>query len=253
MRRPPSRSKLGAVKILAGTSGFSYPAWKGSFYPADLPAAKMLGFYSTRLPAVEINNTFYRLPKPELLEGWREEVPASFRFALKASQKITHIKRLKDAGEETRYLLRVAALLGRKLGPILFQLPPNLKLDLPRLQAFLVELPEDTRAAFEFRHPSWRSEEVYAALREHGAAWCVADVDPDTEEPATEDAEIVATADWGYLRLRRSAYDDAALARWAERVRAAGWREAYTFFKHEDAGVGPRLAAAFLERCRAAS
>jgi len=228
------------MRVLCGTSGFSYKEWKGSFYPDDLPADQMLSFYAGRLPAVEINNTFYRMPKPALLAAWAEQVPAGFRFVLKASQRITHRKRLKEAGEEVSYFFQTASTLGERLGPSLFQLPPNLKKDLPRLEAFLAVLPAGARAAFEFRHASWFEDDVFDALRSRGAALCVA----EDEELATPP---VATADWGYLRLRRQDYDDAAVAAWAEKVRGQAWSEAYVFFKHEDAGSGPRLAAKLLE------
>ena len=229
------------MRVLAGTSGFSYKEWKGSFYPEDLPAEDMLAYYSARLPAVEINNTFYRMPKPSMLEGWAAQVPAEFRFILKASQRITHRKRLKEAGDEVAYFFQTAATLGERLGPTLFQLPPNLKKDLPRLESFLTVLPEGARVAFEFRHASWFEEDVFSVLRTHGSALCVA----EDEELATP---VVATAPWGYLRLRRQDYDDAVVAGWAEKVRAQPWSEAYVFFKHEDAGSGPKLAAEFLRR-----
>jgi len=229
------------MRVLAGTSGFSYKEWKGSFYPEDLPAEEMLAYYSARLPAVEINNTFYRMPKPSMLEGWAAQVPAEFRFILKASQRITHRKRLKEAGDEVAYFFQTASTLGERLGPTLFQLPPNLKKDLPRLESFLTVLPEGARVAFEFRHASWFEEDVFSVLRTHGSALCVA----EDEELATP---LVATAPWGYLRLRRQDYDDAAVAGWAEKVRAQPWSEAYVFFKHEDAGSGPKLAAELLRR-----
>ena len=229
------------MRVLAGTSGFSYKEWKGSFYPEDLPAEEMLAYYSSRLPAVEINNTFYRMPKPSLLEGWAAQVPAEFRFILKASQRITHRKRLKEAGDEVAYFFQTASTLGERLGPTLIQLPPNLKKDLPRLEAFLGVLPEGARAAFEFRHASWFEDDVFEALRARKAALCIA----EDEELATP---LVATADWGYLRLRRQDYDDAAVAAWAEKVRGQAWGEAFVFFKHEDAGSGPKLAAEFLQR-----
>lgn len=235
--------RVSPLRVFAGTSGFSYKEWKGSFYPEDLPAARMLSYYAGRLPAVEINNTFYRMPKPALLQSWSAEVPDSFRFVLKASQRITHFKRLKDAGAEVAYFFGVAAVLGERLGPALFQLPPNLKKDLPRLETFLATLPSGTRSAFEFRHASWFEDDVFAALRASGAALCVA----EDEELATP---LVATADWGYLRLRRQDYGDEAVAAWAEKVRVQSWTEAYVFFKHEDAGAGPRLAAQFLDRIR---
>jgi uncharacterized protein YecE (DUF72 family) len=226
-----------------GTSGFSYDEWVGSFYPDDLATKDRLSFYASRLSSVEINNTFYRMPKPSVLEGWASQVPPRFRFVLKASRRITHNKRLEpDSADETAYLLRTAAVLGERLGPLLFQMPPNLKKDLGRLEAFLALLPEGNRAAFEFRHESWADEESYALLRSRNLAWCVADVD-DEPEP-----DVPATADWGYLRLRRTAYDEAALERWATRAAAAGWSESFVFFKHEDEATGPKLAARFLEK-----
>ena len=234
---------MSPLRVLAGTSGFSYKEWKGSFYPEDLPAPRMLAYYAERLPAVEINNTFYRMPKPALLEGWAAEVPPEFRFVLKASQRITHFKRLKEAGDEVAYFFGVAAVLGERLGPALFQLPPNLKKDLPRLEAFLETIPQDRRPAFEFRHASWFEDDVFEALRRKGAALCIA----EDEELATP---LVATAGWGYLRLRRQDYGDEAVAAWAEKVRGQPWSEAYVFFKHEDAGAGPRLAAQFLSVIR---
>jgi uncharacterized protein YecE (DUF72 family) len=229
------------VRLLTGTSGFSYKEWKGSFYPEDMPADGMLRFYSERLPACEINNTFYRMPKPELLTGWCEQVPESFRFVLKASQRITHRKRLKEAAEEVDWFYRVAAALGTRAGPTLFQLPPNLKKDLPRLQDFLAVLPERKPAAFEFRHASWFEDDVFEALRSRGAALCIAE-DEDLATP------LVPTAGWGYLRLRRQDYGEEAIADWAGKIRAQPWEEAYAFLKHEDSGTGPRLATALGER-----
>ena len=227
-------------KLRTGTSGFSYKQWKGSFYPEDLPASKWLHYYAERLPSVEINNTFYRMPKTSVLEGWAAQVPADFRFSIKASRRITHFKRLKDAGDETSYLLGQLASLGDRLGVVLFQLPPNLKKDLARLEAFLDLLPEDTPAAFEFRHESWLEDDVHDCLRARKVALCIAETD-ELEAP-----ELIATAPIGYLRLRRSAYTDADMAKWLERLRASGWQEAYVFLKHEDAGVGPKLAASLL-------
>lgn len=228
------------VRILAGTSGYSYKQWKGAFYPAKLPAAKMLGYYAERLPCVELNSTFYRLPKPSVVEQWATVVPDTFRFAVKASRRITHLKRLKDVGEETAYLLDVLSAFGPKLGVLLVQLPPQLKKDRDRLEAFLALPCGDVRLAFEFRHPSWLDDDVLDLLRARNAALCIADVD-DEPEPT-----VVATTDFGYVRLRRAEYDDAAVGRWRERVRSQPWRECFVFFKHEDAGVGPRLAATML-------
>ena len=227
--------------VLAGTSGFSYPEWKGCFYPEGMKSDGMLAHYAGRLAAVEINNTFYKLPRRELIESWAAQVPAQFRFVLKASQRITHMARLDPgkAGEPLGYLWQVAGALGERLGPLLFQTPPNLKPDLERLRGFLALLPAGMRAAFEFRHPGWYDPAVLELLRGAGAAWCIAEDDGDPEPP------VAATADWGYLRLRRTEYAPAALAAWAERLRAQPWREAWVFFKHEGAGCPPLTALAF--------
>jgi len=232
------------VEILAGASGYSYKPWKGPFYPKDLPDAAMLGFYAERLPTVEINNTFYRLPKAAVLEGWAAQTPAAFRFVLKASRKITHIHRLKDVGEMTGYLFDTAGGLGPKLGAILFQLPPYLKKDLDRLRRFCDAVPQKCAIAFEFREPSWLEEDVLEVLREHDAALCVADTEGG---PAADRLPLVATASWGYLRLRRDDYDDGDLVRWLARIRAQPWSQAYVFFKHEDEGAAPRLARRLME------
>jgi uncharacterized protein YecE (DUF72 family) len=229
------------MKLHVGTSGYSYKEWKGNFYPEDLPAKEMLSYYSRRLPAVEINNTFYRLPQPSMIENWKAQVPARFRFSIKATQRITHIKRLNNVADETKYLLETAALLEERLGVVLFQLPPNMKKDSDRLKAFLGLLPTNARTAFEFRHETWFDEEVFGLLREHDCALVVSDTD---EKRLTE---IVGTAKWGYLRLRRTAYEENDLVEWLKRVREQKWKDAFVFFKHEDEGVGPKLAAQFIE------
>jgi uncharacterized protein YecE (DUF72 family) len=228
------------MKIQAGTSGYSYKAWCGPFYPEKIAAAEMLAFYGEHLPSVEINNTFYRLPTASVLESWAAQVPETFRFSIKASRRITHIKRLKNAADETGYFLRTVASLGDKLGALLFQLPPNLQCDLDRLDAFLELLPDGTRAAFEFRHPSWRDGAVRERLTARGFA--LVTVDDEGEETTG----IEPTAGWGYLRLRRPGYDATELRRWLDRIQAQSWEEAFAFFKHEDAGAGPRMAAEFL-------
>ncbi len=230
------------MRVAVGTSGYAYKEWKGSFYPADLKPDGFLAWYATRLGTVEINNTFYRMPTEKVLLQWAAQVPEDFTFVLKASQALTHRKRLKDCAEELGYFLRTANVLGPRCGPTLFQLPPNLKKDLPRLRDFLALVPRTWRAAFEFRHASWFDDEVLAALREHNAALVAAETDPDESELTVP---FAPTADWGYLRLRRKAYDDGALRAWADRVRAAPWTDAFVFFKHEDEGTGPRLAGAF--------
>lgn len=229
------------MRILAGTSGYAFKEWKGSFYPKELKDDAMLGFYATRFPAVEINNTFYRLPKEKVLRSWAEQVPRQFTFAIKASQRITHHARLKPESKElVDYLIRNTSVLGERLGPILFQLPPNLKKDTERLKRFLGELPKERRFTIEFRHESWLEEDVLSALREHDVAMCVA------EQPESS-CEVVSTASWGYLRLHRLDYDDAALKEWAKRVSSQTWKDAYVFFKHDEgAGSGPPAVEAFV-------
>ncbi len=229
------------MTVYAGTSGYSYKEWKGSFYPEKLPAAEMLRYYATQLPAVEINNTFYRLPRANVIESWAEQVPGDFRFVIKASRRITHFKRLRNSREEAEYLVETVSGLGDRLGVILFQLPPNFKKDLERLDDFLDDLPTGLRAAFEFRHDSWYDEEVYALLRKHNLALCLADNEGD------EARDLVGTADYGYLRLRRPDYRKPELAGWLDRIEAQKWKETYVFFKHEDGAAGPAMARRFLE------
>jgi uncharacterized protein YecE (DUF72 family) len=223
------------VRVLTGTSGWSYPAWKGRFYPDDLPSSRMLAAYAQRLDTVEVNATFYRMPQPKTLAAWRAQARPGFVFALKAPQRVTHRKRLEGVADDTAFFLRAAAELGDALGPVLVQLPPTMRKDVPRLRAFLELLPRGGRAAFEFRHPSWHEDDVLAALADAGAALCVA----DTEETTTP---LVATAAFGYLRLRRPDYDTGALAAWAERIQGQPWSDAFVFFKHEDEARGPEYA-----------
>jgi uncharacterized protein YecE (DUF72 family) len=229
------------MNLYVGTSGYSYKEWKGPFYPPKLPAKQMLPFYSQHFRTVEINYTFRRLPTVSVLDGWAAAVRADFRFALKAPEQITHRKRLKDADDGLAKFLEMAGKLKERLGPLLFQLPPTFKKDASRLRAFLALLPFERRVAFEFRHPSWFDNEVFELLRDHRAALCLADADDGLDVP------VVATTDWGCLRLRRPEYDDAALKTWVKRVRKQDWRDAFVFFKHEDAGKGPQLAKRFLE------
>ena len=236
-----SRARERQVDLYVGTSGYSYKEWKGTFYPKDLPAQKMLRFYGERFRTVEINSTFYGLPKASVVEGWADAVPADFMFVLKVPKQITHVRQLKDAGDLVSHLLEVVEALKEHRGPLLFQLPPTSKKDVPRLHAFLALLPLQHRAAFEFRHPSWFDDEVFGLLRDHRAALCVADAENNLEVP------FVATTDWGYLRLRRPDYGAADLKAWVKRVQEQGWRDAFVFFKHEDEGKGPQLAKQFLE------
>jgi uncharacterized protein YecE (DUF72 family) len=224
------------MRTLIGTSGYSYPAWKGHFYPEDLPAKKFLPFYASRFSTVEINNTFYRMPSAKLVQTWADEVPDGFTFAIKAPQRITHHKRLKECDELVQSLLGAVELLAEKQGPILFQLPPNLKKDLPRLRAFLAAMPKRCRAAFEFRHESWLSDDTYEALRAADAALCIA----DTEELSTP---LIATAKWGYLRLRREDYVESDIHEWRNKISAQSWDNAFVYFKHEDEAKGPAYAS----------
>jgi uncharacterized protein YecE (DUF72 family) len=226
------------MHILVGTSGWSYKEWKGSFYPPDLSADDMLRHYATQLPTVEINNSFYRIPREKVLMEWAAQVPPEFRFILKASRRITHINRLSDADDSLAYFLQTVNVLGDKLGPTLFQCPPSLKLDMPRLHDFLARVPRTWRAALEFRHDSWFTEEVYDALRGHDVALVAVDED----EGATP---LVPTASWGYFRLRRTAYTTDELGVWAERIGSQPWQEAFVFLKHdEEGGTGPEAALA---------
>src|SRR5512140_948415 len=228
------------MNLLAGTSGWSYPAWRGAFYAPGLPSRRFLADYAARLPAVEVNASSYQLPRPHVLAGWRAEVPPAFRFALKAPRRITHTSRLGNADRALAAFHEAAAALGPALGTVLYQLPPEQAPDLPRLEAFLARLPRDVPVAVELKNPAWLGDALYAALAAAGAALCVT----DTEEASTP---LVPTAAFGYLRLRREDYDDGALARWAARVAAQPWREAFVFFRHEDTARGPRLAARLLQ------
>ena len=236
-----------SVHIRAGTSGFSFPEWKGTFYPATLATRDMLGHYASLLPTVEINNTFYRMPRENVLESWAAQVREDFTFAIKAPQRITHMKRLRECEEPLSRLFQVVAALGPKLGPVLFQLPPNLRKDAPRLAAFLAAMPPAAspdgrrRVALEFRHDSWFDDETFELLRTHGAALCFADTG---EEPVPP---LVSTTDWGYLRLRREGFSDDELRDWTHRITEQSWSDAWVFLKHEEGGIGPKLAARLLE------
>jgi uncharacterized protein YecE (DUF72 family) len=223
--------------ILVGTSGYNYPEWKGSFYPADLAAAKMLPYYAARFPTVEINYTFYRMPSEKILSGWVAQVPPEFRFTLKAPRRITHDAKLVGCEDLTESFCRVAGTLGGQLGALLFQLPPTLKKDLPRLNTFLASLPPKAPGAFEFRHASWFDEEVYAALRTHGQALCVA----DSEKLETP---FEVTADFGYFRLRDEGYQSEDISDWAAKIAALNsrCRDVFVYFKHEEEGKGPEFA-----------
>lgn len=234
------------MQFFVGTSGYSYKEWKGDFYPPKLPAKEMLAFYAQNLATVECNSTFQKMPEAEILAAWAGQTPTGFRFAIKAPQQITHRRRLTNAEAEVRELVERSAVFRRKRGPLFFQLPPNFKKDVPRLDAFLKLLKGKLAIAFEFRHPTWFDEEVAACLRAHGVARVLADAE---ELPKST---LVATTDWGYLRLRRENYTDAALRKWIGQIRSQPWKEAYVFFKHEETGTGPRLAKRFLKLAGAA-
>jgi uncharacterized protein YecE (DUF72 family) len=229
------------MNIWVGTSGFQYSEWKGTFYPEDLPTAKMLPFYAERLSTTEINYTFRRIPSAKAIQGWWDATPERFKFSLKAPQKVTHFAKLQNCGDTLRYFYQVISDLETKLGVVLFQLPPAFKKDAPLLAAFLDDVPPGMRAAFEFRHASWFDDEVFALLKNRNIALCLA----DSEKLATP---IVATADYGYLRLRREDYQAEDVARWAETIRARKetWSDAFVYFKHEESGIGPKLATELL-------
>ncbi len=230
----------GSMRIHVGTSGYNYPEWRGTFYPEKLSAKDMFGYYSARFQTVEINYTFYRMPTEKATEGWRAQAPEGFTYALKAPRRITHDRRLLNAGDLVEFFAKAARGLGPHAGPLLFQLPPAFKADLGRLEAFLALVPPDMRAAFEFRHDSWLTDDVYRLLADHRAALCIADFGDKTPP-------LVATARHGYFRLRDEGYTPADLQRWVDQARAheADWDDLFVYFKHEEEGKGPEFAAAF--------
>jgi len=224
------------MRYLIGTSGYNYPEWRGSFYPEKFPTSKMLAYYSERFNTVEVNYTFYRIPTPPLLEGWAKGTPDGFTFTLKAPRRITHDSKLQRVEDLTQTFCRTAATLGSKLGVLLFQLPPNFKRDDAVFAAFIDTLPEGTRAAFEFRHPSWHDDAVFAALRNRNLALCIA----DSEKMSTP---VVMTADYAYFRLRDEGYQPADIDTWSRTIRGLGGiGDAYVYFKHEEQGKGPEFA-----------
>jgi len=231
---PGRHEYLPSVTLRIGTSGYSYKEWKGTFYPEALKAAEMLSFYAQHLGTVEINNTFYRLPSKKLVEGWASQVPPTFRFVLKVSQKITHFKRLKGTEQETGYFVESASTLGEKLGALLVQIPPNLARDDDRLAGFLSLLPPGMKTALEVRNASWHAPEVYGLLEHRGVALVCSQTDEDPE------AKVTRTAPWGYLRLRKMSYTPEEIAEWSRRIADTGWEEAFVFFKHEQ--IAPDLA-----------
>ena len=228
------------MKIYVGTSGYAYKEWKGKFYPEKISSKDMLRFYSERLNTVEINNTFYRTPTESVLTSWADQVPDGFVFAFKAPQVVTHVKRLKNVNEEIRYLFKTLSVLDKKLGPVLFQFPKSFHANPPVLKDFLTLIPRTMSCAFEFRSPSWLDVEILDLLREKGCSLCIA----DSEENQAN--EIVSTAPWGYVRLRRVDYTDAELSQWMERIVSQKWERAFVFFKHdEETNKGPEMAIRF--------
>ena len=223
----------------------TYKEWKGPFYPEKMPDKEMLKFYGQQFSSVEINNSFYRVPKPHVVVGWTQQVPEDFRFVMKATRRITHLKRLKEVEEETAYFMEIVSNLDARLGAVLFQLPPHLKKDIERLKIFVELLPEGFPAAMEFRHDSWFDDEVVKCLASKNLAVCFAHEDEDTPEDL--ERKFVATASWGYLRLRGSEYGAGELEAYAERVKSQAWNKVFVFFKHEAAGLGPSLARQFAE------
>ncbi|MFO7446498.1 MAG: DUF72 domain-containing protein [Ignavibacteriaceae bacterium] len=228
------------MNFYTGTSGYGYKPWKGKFYPKDLPDNKMLSYYSGNFPAVEINNTFYSMPKKSILESWIKEVSKDFKFILKAPGEITHKKRLKNCEEELKYFLETSASLKKNLSGFLFQLPPNFKKNIETLENFINLIPKKTKVTFEFRNDSWFDDETYDCLRKRDFALCTADTD---EKPAG----IINTASWGYLRLRKESYDNKELKEWYKKIKSCDWKDVYIFFKHEDKANGPRFAKQFIE------
>jgi len=226
------------MQLWIGTSGYQYPEWKGSFYPEKLSASKMLSFYAEQFATTEINYSFRQIPSAKAIQNWAGSTPPRFKFSFKAPQKVTHFARLRNCADTLIFFGSVIFELGDKLGAVLFQLPPGFKSDAPLLRAFLRDLPTKMRAAFEFRHASWFSDETFNVLREHNTALCIA----ETEEFATP---AVQTADFGYLRLRRLDYSPAGIRRWAEFVQSQNrnWRDALIYFKHEETCVGPKFAS----------
>ncbi len=229
------------MSLLVGTSGYSHAEWKGSFYPEKISQKKMLEYYAQRFPTVEVNYTFRNLPTQKVVENWAQQVPDAFRFVLKGSQSITHYKRLQNAEQDTDNFLNAAAFLKDRQGPVLFQMPPSFKKDVPRLDAFLKHIAGRAKTALEFRNATWFDNETFDCLRAHSAVLCVADGD---DLPQTD---LIRTADWGYVRLRDDNYTDERLRDWLRRIKSHKWNESYVFFMHEDTGIGPKLAVRFME------
>ncbi|HKW02808.1 MAG TPA: DUF72 domain-containing protein [Vicinamibacterales bacterium] len=234
------------MRVHVGTSGYNYPEWRGTFYPESFPAGKMFAYYAERFQTVEINYTFYRMPTEKTTAAWREQAPPGFMYTLKAPRRITHEQRLLNSGDTLGFFCDAARVLGPHLATLLFQLPPTYKANLQRLEGFLKLLPADLRCAFEFRHDSWLTDEVFAMLTAHRAALCVADFGDKT-------TPLKTTARHGYFRLRDEGYTPDDLDTWAGNVaaQASAWDEVFVYFKHEEEGKGPEFARAFVDRLAA--
>lgn len=236
------------MQLYGGTSGWAYKEWRGGFYPAKAKPEAFLAHYANELNAVEVNNTFYRMPKREVIEGWASQVPHAFRFVLKVSRRITHFSRLRAIDDALTFLLANAAALGDRLGPLLVQLPPDLPKDLQLLRDFLRALPRGYRVALELRHRSWLDDELAALLADERvegvsrAALCLTSRLPEPRWTAYAEAST-----WGYLRLHAGPHDEASLQAWCDFLGERRWEEAYAFFKHEEAEGGPLLARRFCE------
>jgi uncharacterized protein YecE (DUF72 family) len=229
------------MKFLVGTSGYSYKEWKGNFYPDKCTQKDMLSYYAQHFSTVEINSTFRRFPTTTTIESWAQQVSETFRFVLKGRQTITHFRRLQNAEDQIDDFINIASLLKERQGPLLFQLPPNFKKDVPRLDVFLNYVGRRAAVVLQLQHESWFDDDVYSCLRAHSAALCSV----DDKGPACD--EVIATSSWGYVRLREQRYTDARLRKWIEKIKAQDWKEVYVFFKHENAGAGPKLATRFVE------
>ena len=229
------------MRFHVGTSGYSYKQWKGNFYPEKLPDKKMLSYYAQHFSTVEINSTFHRFPTTNTVEAWAGQVPDSFRFVLKGRQTITHFRRLQNAEDQIDDFINIASVLGERQGPLFFQLPPNFKKDLPRLDAFLNYVDGRAAVVVQLQHASWFDDDVYSCLRAHSAALCSV----DDEGPSCD--KVIGTTDWGMYACVEERYTEARLKKWIDKLKAEDWNEVFVFFKHEDVGAGPKLAARFLE------
>jgi len=228
------------MRVRTGTSGFSYKEWKGVFYPEKIKNDAMLEYYGEQFDTVEINNTFHRMPRVELLKKWAGKVPEDFSFVLKAPRRISHKKGLAGVTEPLEMFAANAGTLGARLGPALFQFPPWFKKDFEILAGLTAAIPGGFRCALEFRHESWFDDETYGFLSDHRLALVVSD-------QKIADPPVVKTAPFGYVRFRRNGYTDEEMTAWGAKVAQAGWDEVYVFYKHEDEGAAPKMATRFRE------